>query len=149
MSAFPPIEELLAHRGAMLLVERVIAREPSGIRVAATVDRKAWHAGSDGSMPGWIGIELMAQAIATFAGLAAHDRGERPRPGFLLGTRRYDAQCDRFAAQMTLEVSAHESFREPDGMSAFECTIVHDGRVLASATLKVFEPPDLEAFLAS
>ena len=39
------------------------------------------------------------------------------------------------------------SYRDESGFGAYECTIADHRTELASATLKVYEPPDFEAFL--
>jgi predicted hotdog family 3-hydroxylacyl-ACP dehydratase len=87
VTAYPAVEKLVAHRDAMLLIDRVLASTPGGIQVAADVDPHAWYADTGGSMPAWVGVELMAQAVAAWAGLQAWQRDAAPKRGFLLGTR--------------------------------------------------------------
>lgn len=144
---YPPIEELLTHRGNMLLLDRVIGFGPDGIRVEAKVDGKAWYADASGAMPAWIGIELMAQAIAAQVGLVARERGLPPRQGLLLGTRSFVARRPAFGENEILVVGAKEVFQETNGLGAFDATIELAGEVVAEATLKVFEPTDFESIL--
>lgn len=147
---FPSIEELLPHRGDMLLIERVLARDPEGIRVEAKVDGNAWYADENGAMPAWIGIELMAQAIAALVGLNAREQHLPPRQGLLLGTRVFTASVPVFARDATLVVAANEVFQEANGLAAFDARIeLADtaGVAVAEATLKVFEPADFKAIV--
>jgi predicted hotdog family 3-hydroxylacyl-ACP dehydratase len=144
---FPPITELLAHRGNMLLIEHVVACGPDGIRVAARVDGNAWYADAEGAMPAWVGIELMAQAIGAMVGLAARDYGRPPKQGLLLGTRSFIARVPSFARGEHLEVTASEVFQEANGLAAFDARIELGGETVAEATLKVFEPADFKTIL--
>lgn len=144
---YPPIEELLTHRGNMLLIDRVIACGPDGIRVAARVDPEAWYADADGAMPAWIGIELMAQAVAALVGLAARERGSPPKQGLLLGTRSFTARLPAFPRNAALVVAASEVFQEANGLAAFDARIDLADETVAQATLKVFEPVDFKTLL--
>ena len=61
---FPLVEELLPHRGTMLLVDRVCDFSDDSALVEFTPRADGWYADESGAMSAWIGIELMAQAIA-------------------------------------------------------------------------------------
>lgn len=141
MSPQPAITELLLHRGPMLLVEEVLEADVEQVVVSARVDADAWYAEAGGAMPAWVGIELMAQAIAAYSGLQARAQGQSPRIGYLLGTRAYRAKFAHFPAPARLVVSARCAFRDQSGLGAFDCELRHQGEVLAEATLKVFETP--------
>ena len=146
-SRLPAIEEVVPHRGSMLLVERVLAWDSEHATVAARPQGDAWYA-EDGAMPSWIGIELMAQAIAAHVGLVARSKGEAPKPGVLLGTRQFRASRTHFMAGVELMVKARVSYRDETGLAAYDATIDLDGAEIASANVTVYEPPDFEAFLA-
>ena len=146
--AFPPIEELLPHRGAMLLLDRVLSGDESAIVAEATVPAAAWYLDEQGGMPAWIGIELMAQAIAAHAALRGRLKGKPPRRGVLLGTRAFRARVSSLRPDTLLQVFARAAQTDESGFSAFDCTIRNNrSEELASATLKVFEPEDFEAFM--
>jgi predicted hotdog family 3-hydroxylacyl-ACP dehydratase len=147
MTSFPEITALLAHRDCMLLVDRILVADAGRVTVSARVDRAAWYADQHGDMPAWLGIELMAQAVAAWVGLQAWQRGEAPKRGFLLGTRDYSCCRPSFPAGSELAVTATEAFREDNGLAAFACTIEQSGEVMAESVLKVFEPLDFEAFM--
>ena len=112
----PPIEDLLPHRGTMLLLERVVAFDTHRIQAECAPHRGAWYADARGNMPAWIGIELMAQAIAAHTGLVKRSGGKPVAPGVLLGTRSFAAAQAAFAAGKTLRVTAILSFRDESGL---------------------------------
>ena len=148
MSAFPPIEELLPHRGAMLLLSHMLAANEAGATCTALPDAGAWYANASGAMPAWIGIELMAQTIAAHVALIARRAGKPPRPGVLLGTRAYKATVDRYPAGQALHINARLSYRDESGLGAYDCTLADaDGTSLATAAITVYEPEDFEKFI--
>jgi len=148
MAAYPPIEELLPHRGTMRLVDSVVSANDDSIVVEATVAEAAWYLDERGAMPAWIGIELMAQAIAAHASLAGRLRGLPPKRGVLLGARAFRSRVAAVPAGTRLLVGARLALADESGFSSFDCTITDSGsRELASATLKVYAPADFEAFM--
>lgn len=143
----PAIETLLPHRPPVLQVEEVISFVDDTVVVALRVRADSIFV-ADGMMPAWVGIELMAQAIATYAGLHAQARGEPVRKGFLLGTRDYKATVPAFPVDQHLRISAQPLYHEESGLGAFECLIRDGETVLVAARLNVFEPPDFERFIS-
>jgi predicted hotdog family 3-hydroxylacyl-ACP dehydratase len=131
----------------MLLLERVVSWDAAHATLAARPRADAWYSDRD-AMPSWIGIELMAQAIAAHVGLMARGRGEPPRRGVLLGTRQFRAARPRFAAGEELLISVRATYTDPAGVGAYDATIRAGRDELASASLTVFEPADFAAFLA-
>lgn len=143
----PPIENLLPHRGTMLLLDAVTAWDAESATATATARADAWYAEPAG-MPAWIGIELMAQTIAAHVGLSARSRGEEPKQGVLLGTRAYQVTMAHFPAGESLTVTTKLILRDASGLGAYDCVITRHGQSIAQATIKVFEPEDFAAFLA-
>lgn len=145
---FPPIDELLPHREPMLLLDRVLAGDADSLTAERTVRAGAWYSDETGAMPLWIGIELMAQAVAAHVGLQARLRGEAPRRGVLLGTKAMRSNQAAAPAGSVLHVAARLVYRDESGLGAYDCAITAaDGTDIAQATLKVFEPPDFDAFI--
>jgi predicted hotdog family 3-hydroxylacyl-ACP dehydratase len=146
-AVFPAIEDVLPHRGTMRLVDEITACGDESVTVLASVDPQAWYADADGAMPAWIGIELMAQAIAAHVGLIAMRAGGRARPGVLLGASRYEADAPSFARGARLRIDANRVLMSEQGHGAYECTIAAGERRVAQAVVKVFQPNDFEAFI--
>jgi predicted hotdog family 3-hydroxylacyl-ACP dehydratase len=142
-----PIESILPHRGTMLLLARVDAWDDESLAATAHVDPAAWYADAEGNMPAWIGIELMAQAIAAHVGLLSMRNGKPARPGVLLGSRKVEAAVPAFPHSRPLRIEARELLRSAEGHGAYECTIRSEGEPLASAVIKVYQPTDFQAFI--
>jgi predicted hotdog family 3-hydroxylacyl-ACP dehydratase len=117
---------LVPHRPPMLLLD---GADAGGAFL--TVDPGAWYAGPGGAMPGWIGLEVMAQAVAAFQG-----RGGAPRRGYLVGTRSYRSAAS-FPAGALLRVRVGVTDEDPSGLATFACEILLDGETAASAILMV------------
>jgi predicted hotdog family 3-hydroxylacyl-ACP dehydratase len=141
------VRDVLPHRGTMLLLDAIERCSETGIETRAVARRDAWYADGDGAMPAWIGIELMAQAIAAHVGLLAMRSGGRARPGVLLGASRYETQATSFARGTRLRIEAKEVLKSEQGHGAYECTIAAGERCVAQAVVKVFQPQDFQAFI--
>lgn len=150
MTTFPPIEELLLHRDNMLLLKEVTAFSDDAATCLSIPDADAWYASAAaGAMPAWIGIELMAQAIAAHVALLARRDGKAPKAGVLLGTRDFRSAQPAFAGGRPLLVHACQSFRNADGLASYDCRIESEqGEELAAAALTVYEPDNFEQFIS-
>ena len=137
--AFPPATELLPHRGRAALIDKVLEDTRDNIRVSAHITPENPYFEPGLGVPAWVGIELMAQAIAAHAGLAARREQKPPRAGMLLGTRRFAASMAYFPAGSELEVRAQRDFGDDGGLAACACTILSGDRILAQATIIVIE----------
>jgi predicted hotdog family 3-hydroxylacyl-ACP dehydratase len=146
-SGFGPIETILPHRGTMLLLNGISAFTDETLTAHAGVRADAWYADPDGAMPAWIGIELMAQAIAAHVALLSLRAGGKARPGVLLGSRRYEAHIPVFACGARLRIEVKELLRGEEGHGAYECTIHHESVCCAEAVIKVYQPADFQSFI--
>lgn len=140
------ITQLVPHRGTMLLVDRVLADDALGISVEATIKPDGPFATEDG-MPAWVGIELMAQTVAAWAGLRRLEAKEAVRLGFLLGTRRYECTQPFFPFGARVEVKAKQELVAENGLAVFACQISLEGHIVANAQLNVFQPSNVEQYL--
>ena len=95
----------------------------------------------DGAVPAWVAIEYMAQAVSAWAGARGRRAGGQPRPGLLLGSRKYEAKCESFPSGATLRVEAQCELIAANGLGTFDCRITMDGREVAVARIAVFDPP--------
>ncbi|MBV7535661.1 hotdog family protein [Duganella sp. sic0402] len=144
----PDIRTLVPHSGKMVLLDRAISADIDDFCAEVRI-----HAGSmladEQGVGAWVGIEYMAQAIAAHAGWLALQRGDEVKVGFLLGSRKYEAQLSRFALGEVLRVHVHRVLQAENGLGAFECRIdIVDGvRAAATATVTVFQPDNVNQFL--
>ncbi len=129
------------HRGTMSLLSRVIevTEEQAIAEIDVPLDGLFVR---DGSVPAWVGVEYMAQTISAWSGGRAMREGMAPRVGFLLGCRRYQTTCSSFACGTVLRIEARQEFVSDAGLGMFDCRILRDGTVLATARVSVFEPED-------
>lgn len=140
------IGAVMPHGGTMLLIDRLLAHDEDSVSVELRVAADGlFHV--DGGIPSYVGIEYMAQAVACWAGCRARRRGLAPPIGFLLGTRRYDCIVPLFASGSLLRVEARREILGENGLGVFACRILEGERVLATANVSVFEPPDAQAYL--
>ncbi|WP_227369953.1 hypothetical protein [Halomonas sp. M20] len=101
---------------------------------------------TDAGIPGWTGLEWLAQAVAAWAGWHAqanHEqaRSESPKIGFLIGSKRFESLRDYLAVDRTYQVSVRLDFQADNGLSHFQGEIMDDdGTRLAHGTLTVFQP---------
>ena len=141
-----PLAELLPHGGDMILIDQVLAFDEEQIRTRVTVKPGGLFNRPDGSLPAWVGIELMAQSVAAYAGCHARQKGEAVELGFLLGTRKFECNVKHFPAGAELKIHGLRSLEDDNGMGVFECHLRGDG-FHASARLNVFRPPQAAAYL--
>lgn len=133
----------------MLLLDRVVDFSGDCLVAEYAPQPTAWYADGAGNMPGWIGIELMAQAVAAHVALKKRLAGLPPKMGALLGTRSYTlaSSSGSFPAGQCLRIHVQESFRDESGLAAYDCRIDGAEHPLASSILKVYEPDDFGTFM--
>ncbi|MEW7847787.1 hotdog family protein [Massilia aurea] len=144
----PAIAELVPHSGAMSLLGRLLAADDENLSAEVVIAADSVFC-ADGGVGAWVGVEYMAQAVAAHAGYTARLRGEPVQVGFLLGTRRYVCSMPAFAVGSVLHIHVQRALQGENGLGAFDCRILDatDGSTLASATITVFQPHNVETFL--
>jgi predicted hotdog family 3-hydroxylacyl-ACP dehydratase len=141
-----PIAELLPHSGQMILLDEVLRFGAEDVETRLTVRPGGLFNLADGSLPAWVGVELMAQTVAAFAGCQARQAGAPVQLGFLLGTRSFTCNVEHFPAGSELHISALCSLQDDNGMGVFECHI-RGPNIHAEARLNVFCPPQIGSYL--
>ncbi|MFJ2389587.1 hotdog family protein [Pseudomonas koreensis] len=141
-----PLAELLPHAGDMILIEQILSFDEEQIHTRLTVKPGGLFSLPDGSLPAWVGVELMAQSVAAFAGCHARQKGNPVALGFLLGTRKFECNVEAFPAGIELTIHGIRSLEDDNGMGVFECHI-HGPGIEASARLNVFRPPQPSQYL--
>ncbi|MDP3979089.1 MAG: hotdog family protein [Pseudomonas sp.] len=141
-----PIAELLPHAGDMILLDEVLHFTEEAVQTRLSVRPGGLFNQADGSLPAWVGIELMAQSVAAYAGCQARQAGVPVQLGFLLGTRNFQCNVERFPAGSELQIKALRSLQDDNGMGVFECRLDGPG-IQAVARLNVFCPPQIASYL--
>ena len=142
-----PLAQLLPHAGDMILIDQVLAFDQEQIHTRFTVRAGGLFNREDGSLPAWVGVELMAQSVAAYAGCRARVQGDRVELGFLLGTRKFECNVDHFPLGCELHIHALRSLEDDNGMGVFECHLTGPD-IHATARLNVFRPPQADNYLA-
>ncbi|VVN16766.1 hypothetical protein PS645_04089 [Pseudomonas fluorescens] len=141
-----PLAELLPHAGDMILIEQILSFDEEQIHTRLTVRPGGLFNRPDGSLPAWVGIELMAQSVAAYAGCHARQRSDPLALGFLLGTRKFECNVEHFPLGTELTVHGIRSLEDDNGMGVFECHINAPG-IHATARLNVYRPPQPAHYL--
>jgi predicted hotdog family 3-hydroxylacyl-ACP dehydratase len=102
---------------------------------------------ASGNLPGWIGPEIMAEAIAALSGYRSWKaKGRAAGIGLLLGVRGYTSTAGDFHPDEQLDVEVVESSEDEEGRAVFDGIIRRGGQIVASGKLTVFQPAD-DSFL--
>jgi predicted hotdog family 3-hydroxylacyl-ACP dehydratase len=141
MNDMPEITEVIAHDAPMILIDDLVEVRKEHVHCRVTIHESGlFFDQQKRTVPGYVGIEFMAQTVAAWAGFHAWERDEKPPIGFLLGGRSYQCESPAFSEGMELDIHA-EQILKSENMAAFACTIQHNGVVQAKCELNVYEPP--------
>lgn len=143
----PPVAQLIPHSGSAILIDEIVSFDDDTLLARTQIKQSGLFNQADGSLPAWLGLEIMAQAVAAWAGCKAVRNGLPVKLGFLLGTRRFDCRVPAFAAGATLTISVSCSLQDDTGIGTFECQLAQDGQVMASARLNAYSPPNVNDFI--
>ena len=138
MIDYTDIAGFIPHSGRMILLDRIIGFDGHTLSVELLV-RDDGLLGNDKTVPAWVGIEYMAQAVAAYAGIKSKLAGETIKLGFLLGTRRYTSNVASFAVGTALTIQVKNVIHD-DKLGVFDCKI-HGAGIEISANLNVYQPP--------
>lgn len=140
-----PVTEVVPHRDGMLLIDELLNESVEEVRCAVTIRSTHLFLQPEG-LPAWVGVELMAQTVAAWAGLRRLERKEQVQLGFLLGTRKYECDVPFFPIGARLVMSAKQELVSEQGLAVFNCSIEHGGKVIARASVNAFQPPNVQEF---
>lgn len=138
-------EKLVPHSGKMSLLTEILSGTEDQLSAIARVDEDNPFL-MEGGVPGWLGIEYMAQSIAAWAGCRALKAREPVKVGFLVGTRDYECSTGSFPIGTEIEITVQRVIFAENGLSVFDCNLTTD-LAWAKASLKVFQPADVSRFL--
>ena len=137
-----PLSDLLPQAEPMILLSGY--EEPAGEdSVVAFVDvgkASPFYEQTLGGVPACVTLEYMAQTMALLVGLRDRLRGQKPRIGFVLGSRKLETKIPCFCDGERYRILATCTY-EDESFGSFDCTIT-DGRgeTVATATMTAFQP---------
>ena len=136
------LEELVPHRGRMLLLSRVVDVADDMARAEVDVSETSSFYLRGRGVPACIGLEYMGQTAALIAGRQLALGTLAPHTGLLLGSRRYSANREYFLDGERLTVQSKAVAIAAGGLASFHCEIkAADGEVIAEAMLSVLRQP--------
>ena len=93
-----------------------------------------------GGVPSCVTLEYMAQTMALLVGLRDRRRGQKPRIGFVLGSRKLETRLPFFRDGERYRISTTCTY-EDESFGSFDCTISDSrGKTVATATMTAFQP---------
>ena len=138
-----PIEDLVKHRRGMLLVDRLVSYNVSGVVVEVIIKEDTSFL-NDGYVPAWVGIEYVAQAVAAWGGLQAIQGDKEVKLGLLISCRKYKSTRPRFMLGEVLNVHTREEFNDGQ-MGSYSCNIYDEtGKEIVTTYLSAFVPENVE-----
>jgi predicted hotdog family 3-hydroxylacyl-ACP dehydratase len=138
-------EDVLPHRGSMLLLSRIVSHAPGELAAQVDISSSSTFAIPAMGVPRYVGIEYMAQAIAALEGVAGLGEGHPVTPGYLLGTRQLGGIDGYFSFGQVLDVRVREVMRGENGLGAFACELREEDRIM-QCQLTVFSRATAERF---
>jgi len=142
----------------MVLLDEVLSYDDNSLHAVCTI-RPDCILLPDGAnaLPGWLGLEIMAQGVGAWAGAHALDAGRPVQLGFLLGTRKLTFGLPEIPVGIVLDVQINLSWQDnATNMGVFDCALacrtpppgrddLTPGTLLLSGALNVFSPTSREA----
>jgi predicted hotdog family 3-hydroxylacyl-ACP dehydratase len=143
IAPLPSPAAAIPHKHHAVLLSEILLADGDRLTAVATVRSGTAFSDAAGNLPGWIGPEIMAQAVAAFSGCRSlRERGESAEIGLLLGIRDYSSSTAEFRVGDRLQIEVIRSSEDEEGRGVFDCSIAMDGAAIAAGTLTVFEPKD-------
>jgi predicted hotdog family 3-hydroxylacyl-ACP dehydratase len=144
-----PIEAVVPHDHPMILIDELLQydNDKACCQVIIHQDSNFYNIKKQ-SVPSYVAIEYMAQSIAAFANANEKDQGGEIAIGFLVSSRKFKVLVSEFFLGEKLDVCVEQLYVESSGLSAFDCHVKRDDKLLATAKINIFQPSDASLFLA-
>ena len=141
--------DLLPQRPPMLLLDAIDDYGEDWLHARINIHAGSFFFDPPNGVPGYVGLEYMAQAALAHGGIEIAQRSERPQIALLIGCREYVCSRAHFAAGVALIVEAQLILRDAADFTAYDCRIHCEGELLARSILKAVRPKDLAYVIQS
>lgn len=125
---WPAPVELLPHGAEACHIERILEFVPGELLRASwnVPDAGILYDEKRGGVPGWAGLEVMAQGAGLYLGLSRRSATPAPRSGYLVGVRRAEITRPLYPAraQLLIEAQCETARLEAGEMGTFRCRIL-------------------------
>jgi predicted hotdog family 3-hydroxylacyl-ACP dehydratase len=142
MSQCLDVREFLPHTGNMVLIDHILDVGDNYLTALAQVRSDGLLLGNECFVPAWAGLEYMAQTIAAYVGYHAKQNNQPVQLGFLLGTRQYTSNVDKFSVGAKLVIRI-EKIMQDELLGVFDCTIKSE-HVDVKAKITAYQPDSIE-----
>ena len=136
--------DFLPHRPPMIMLAELISVDVPGeaSAVADTSSGCIFYDPELKGVPACAALEYMAQTMALIVGAEHRRRGQTPKVGFVLGTRRMEVKVAMFESGKRYVVNAKCVYGD-DEFASFDCSIADpDGATVAAALITAYQPPE-------
>ena len=140
-------EKILPHNHPMILIDDIKEINIDERYLVAEVvisEDKIFFDKSINGVPYLSGIEYMAQTIGCYAFYRA--QRTEPKLGFLLGTRSYKNNIEKFENGKTYSIKVSEIYGDTELVS-FDCLIYNEEEECARAVINAYQPENAEEYL--
>lgn len=121
---------LTPHGGESLLLDRILHHDADSTIARVVVGSRSGLLRDDGSVPAWLVVEYMAQAIAVHEGFAARDEGRSLELGFLVTVVGLEFASAELTPGDVLEIHTRRTRGRPGlGVVSHHCTAHREGSV--------------------
>ncbi len=140
MASFPPINELVPHRGRMLLIDEVVdwGKEFTVVHLEVRENNLFVR---DGVVDPVVGLEYMSQAVAAWAGMSAANANRPVRLGYIIGCRSLKNYVEAFRVGQKILVNVQRTWGDLE-LGVFNCSMHEGDSLLSEATLTVYQEPE-------
>ncbi len=142
ISKYPQVTDLIPHRGAMLLIDEILALDESKATAAAVV-RDSWPLIKDGLLGPTLLIEAIAQTVAAIYGWRRL-QGVNLQRGYLVGVKSVVFYRANIPAGRSLTIHA-EPLYEMATYGVFKGTVYCENQRAAEAEIQVLVKEGEEA----
>ena len=141
------LEKILPHNHPMILIDdikEINIDERYLIAEVVISEDKIFFDKSINGVSYLSGIEYMAQTIGCYAFYRA--QRTEPKLGFLLGTRSYKNNIEKFENGKTYSIKVSEIYGDSELVS-FDCLIYNEEEECARAVINAYQPENAEEYL--
>ena len=141
------LEKILPHNHPMILIDDIkeINIDERYLIAEVTIkEDKIFFDKTINGVPYLSGIEYMAQTIGCYAFYRA--QRTEPKLGFLLGTRSYKNNIEKFENGKTYSIKVSEIYGDSELVS-FDCLIYNNEEECARAVINAYQPENAEEYL--
>ena len=133
------MQDLIPHRPPMLLLDHILTMTENQLWALVSIQEDTMFCDSQG-VPACLGIEYLAQAAAAFFSLRSmYWRQVSPRPGMLVGSRKYQANAPYFVTGAVLIVRV--------SLNNAKQNIIDSNLVKVNGDIAIVKPEKIEAAL--